>query len=336
LKPHDNICKYVVVLAETFHIGTSLHLLYLLQQNIFWFINANSVHFKEYYVSVQETQASHSSLHIYAYDDFRLYLRDRYNFLKQEHPSYTARSFACKAGFSNPGFYNDVIKGRRKLSPEARKKITSVFGLSGNEVEYFNLLVDYGQAKKENLRQEIYNRIVFRRNRSAFARLNPALSRYYQDYRYPLVYNAVMACDFRGNFEKLSVFIYPSVSSAQLQTIIEDLLKWGLVIISDNNRYLVTQRFIEPPATLREHVRQLNREWIMQAAEALMKLPAEKRHMSTMLLSITPKTCKKVAEKVEKFREEIWKMVEEDTEAPSMIMQLNLQYFPRSRKKEST
>jgi uncharacterized protein (TIGR02147 family) len=103
------------------------------------------------------------------------------------------------------------------------------------------------------------------------------------------------------------------------------------VIIQPSGRYTVTQRFVEPPATLMEQVKQLNREWILHAAEALMRLPADKRHMSTMLLSLSPEACRTIGNKIERFRQEIWDVVEQDKEEPSCVMQLNMQYFPRSK-----
>ena len=278
--------------------------------------------------------AAETNMNIYAYDDFRRFLRDRYEALKQSDKDCSARGFARMAGFSNPGFFNDVVKGRRTLSQEARKKIAQVFGLTEHEAQFFELLVEYVQAKKEAPRQELYKKILSRRNRSAFVKLHPALSRYYQDFRYPLLHNALLACDFKGDFDRLSDFVYPSVPAAELKARLDDMVEWGLVVRRESGRYTVTQRFIEPPATMMEQVRQLNREWIMHAAEALMKLPSEKRHISTMLLSTTPAACKKIAEKIETFRQEVWKIVTEDKDDPSCIMQLNLQYFPRSRKKE--
>lgn len=275
-------------------------------------------------------------LSIYAYDDFRLYLKDRYAQLQQSEKGCTAREFAKKAEFSNPGFFNDVIKGRRGLSDESRRKLAAVFGLTDNEEEYFNVLVEYGQVKNEDNRQELFKKLLSRRNRSAFAKLNPALSKYYQDFRYPLVYNALMAMDFKGDFEQLSDFIYPSIPASQLKTLVKDLCDWGLVIKQENGRYSVTQRFIEPPATLMEQVKQLNRDWILHAAEALMRLPSDKRHMSTMLLSTSPATCKAIAEKIEQFRQEIWKMIQDDASEPSCVMQLNMQYFPRSKANHAT
>lgn len=269
---------------------------------------------------------------IYKYDDFRLFIKDKYEEIRQIDPECsTARKFAHKAGFTNPGFINDVVKGKRNLSIEARKKLEKIFRLNESEVEFFKLLVEYGRSKKEEEKDKIYKKIVARRNRSAFTKLNPAISKYYQDYRYSLIYNALMSYDFRGDYNALSDFIYPPISPSILREYIEELCSWGMVIKQRSGRYTVTQRFIEPPETLREQIKQLNREWILHAADLLMKLPSDRRHVSTMLLSISPETAKKIAEKIEEFRDEIWRLVQNEPNNPSCIMQLNLQYLPRSK-----
>jgi uncharacterized protein (TIGR02147 family) len=281
----------------------------------------------------QETDKS--QVDIYAYDDFRLFLKDRYEAWKRHDEEGSVRGFARKAHFSNPGFLNDVIQGRRTLSPDSSKKIIAVFGLEEREADYFTLLIKYSRARSPSLRQEIYRRILFRRNRSGFARLNPAQSRYFQDYRYALVYNALMAIDFRGDYEQLSNFLFPPIPPSQLVKCIADLCEWGLVVRGEDARYRVTRRFIEPPPTLREHVRQLNREWIVQAADALMRLPPETRHISTMMISVSPPACREISRKIDEFRDELWQLVANDGEEPSCVMQLSLQFFPRSRKKGS-
>ncbi|MDD5675077.1 MAG: TIGR02147 family protein [Chitinivibrionales bacterium] len=275
-----------------------------------------------------------ASANIYEYDDFKAYLARRYQEKCAADPAYSCRVFAKEAGFTNPGFLNDVIKGRRKLSADAREKIVTVFALSVNEADFFRLLVAYAQEKEATKKQAIFHKLVVRRNRSMFARLNPALSHYYQDFYYPLVRAALMALDFKGNYEELAAFLSPSPPLADCKKYVRDLCAWGLVKQETSGRYVVTDRFLEPPATLKEQVRQINGTWIAHAQAALAKLPPEKRHISSMLLSVSPESARIIAEKVEKFREEIWDLVKNDPQAPACVMQLNMQYFPRSKQRE--
>jgi uncharacterized protein (TIGR02147 family) len=272
---------------------------------------------------------------IYRYDDYRGYLRDRFCARCLEDQSFSHRKFAREAGFSNPGFLNDVIKGRRKLSKAAVEKMIRGFGLSSSEADFFRLLVAYAQARTDEQKDALYRRIQTRRNRSAFARIHPAQSRYYQDTAYALIRSALMIVDFRGDYERLSRFLHPPLSVQTVKKCIRDLCDWGLVEQDAQGRYRPTSAFVEPPSTMREQVKQMNRQWIVDAVEGLASLPASRRAMSTMLLSVSSECARKINDRIESVREEIWRMVQEDERDPAVLMQLNVQYFPRSRKESS-
>lgn len=273
-------------------------------------------------------------MNIYEYDDFRLYLQHRYEQCCKADPSYTYRKFAAEASFTNPGFLNDVIKGRRKLSRDAVEKMVRAFALSEIEAEFFRLLVAYRQSKLPERQQELYRKILFRRNRSSFARLNPVQSRYYQDFRYSLVRAAIMTTGFSGDYDALGRFTIPAIPAAQVKKYVRDLCEWGMLTQQSDGRYTVTDLVVEPPEKLRDQVKQINREWIIQSIEPLMKLSPDKRHISSMLLSVSAATRKKILERIESFREEVWGLVNNDREEADSMMLLNIQYVPKSRRTE--
>ena len=279
---------------------------------------------------MQEKADRRVGMDIYRYDDYRLFLSDSFKLKVAADPSYSQRRFAREAGFSNPGFFNDVIKGRRKLSKAAVEKMVSVFALSFAEAEFFRLLVKYRHASDLQSKQETYSQIVFRRNRSAFSRLNPALSRYYQDYRYPLLRTAVMATVFRGNYEELGRFVEPPIPAFMVKKYIRDLCEWGLLVQGTDGQYRATSEFVEPPDTLCDILKQINKEWITQSIDALIRFPKDKRHISTALLSVTGKTSEIISRRIEEFREEIWELVKNDTGGADRVMQLNIQFFPKT------
>ena len=270
---------------------------------------------------------------IYQYDDYRLYLRDLYDGEKKK-DSFSCRKFAAKAGFSNPNYVNDVIKGRRKLSPDAVEKVIAVFSLVPHEADYFRLLVQYSHARRLEDKDNVYRTIVYRRSRSAFAKINPALSRYYQDYRYSLVRNAIMVLDYRGDPNRIAKFLVPTIPAKVVKKLVKDLVEWDIIIIGDDGRYRVTDTFVEPSPKLNAQVRQTNKEWLKQAQEALMKQPIDERHISSMLLSVSDKVRGEIHEKIEAFRNEIWDMVRKDSQDPDSVMLLNMQFIPKSKKRK--
>jgi uncharacterized protein (TIGR02147 family) len=132
-------------------------------------------------------------LDLYAHDDFRKVLAELYERRKDSIPGYSTRAFARDCGLANPGYLGDVVKGRRRLSEASLERMIPLFGLNPQEADFLRLLVRYGQGRRAAEREEAWRQIRSRRARSNFARLNPSLARYYQDYRYPLLRTAIEA-----------------------------------------------------------------------------------------------------------------------------------------------
>ncbi len=269
---------------------------------------------------------------IYTYDDFRVYLREAFEAKKKADSTYSYRKFAKDAGILNQGYLLDVIGGKRTLSTTMLLKMAAAFGLNEGESEFLQLLADFGQAKKDDERQAHYQEILHRRNRSRFARLSPSLTKYYQDYRYPLVRCAIEATDYRGDAEALGKWLDPPLAPAVVKKIVSDLVDWKLIVRATSGQYEVTSHFVEPPPTMGSLVRRLNREWILHAAEAPFRYPPQKRHVSTLLLMVSDDTKAAILEKIENFRHDILDLVEKDPN-PDGIMQMSLQFFPRSHGK---
>ena len=272
------------------------------------------------------------SIDIYQYEEYRKALADLWRAKCEIDPELTHRAFAKVAGFSNPGFLGDVIRGRRKLSEEAVTKMVKGFGLRGSDAEFFRLLVKHNQSKHPDDREEYWRQILQRRSRSSFVKMNPALSRYYQDFRYPLVRAALQCLEWKGDGAELGVFIDPPLAPAVAQKLAQDLVDWGLVKIDPQGVHRVTSAFVEPPATMHEQVRQLNRTWITQGAESISRFPADRRHVSTILLTVSESTRREVQRRIDRFRQEIFELLRAD-QKPDRILQLSMQFFPRSRER---
>lgn len=275
------------------------------------------------------------SVDIYLYDDFRKVLADLWAARKASQPGLTHRVFAREAGFSNPGFLGDVVAGRRKLSPAALEGMLRGFSLRGGEAEFFRLLVRHGQSKDPAERRDAWRQILARRSRAGFVRVNPALVRYYQDHRYPLVRAALQCLDWKGDAAALGAFLDPPIAPAVASRIANDLRTWGLVEVLPSGRWKPTSDFVEPPSTLGEQVRELNRTWIGHGAEAISRLPPRRRHVSSMLMSVSRETAEEVRRRIEAFRSDLFELLRADRK-PDRLLQLNIQCFPRCRDKEAT
>ena len=84
-------------------------------------------------------QNSISRPDLYRYHDYRLFLRDRIEFLKKSKPDFSLRSLATQAGLA-VGYLSMVLNDKRGLSSEAAARLMKPLGLNIQEVQYFELL----------------------------------------------------------------------------------------------------------------------------------------------------------------------------------------------------
>jgi uncharacterized protein (TIGR02147 family) len=267
---------------------------------------------------------------IYKYDDFRQWLRDAVEAIKKEDASFSYRHFAEIAEVKNPGTLLDVIQGKRALSSKVQEACVKVFGLKTVQAEFFRLLVQYHQARNITEKADFLRELQNRRAHSSFVRLNTAQVRYYEDTAYALVLSATEALDFRGDYQELASFLRPSLPLVKVKKCVRELCDWGLLRQDSSGQYLVVSRFLEPPSTLKEPVRRMNRDWILQSAEALLEIPAKERQISSSIIAVSEATRKKILDCIEKMRHEIFDLAEADTAAET-VMQLSIQYYPKSQ-----
>jgi hypothetical protein len=98
------------------------------------------------------------------YEDYRRFLKDRFDELHGLDAAFSQRMLARKAGFANPGFFNEVIKGRRKLSPAATAKMIAGLSMEPAVAECFTVMVEYNDSKDAIVRQSASQRLSAYRN----------------------------------------------------------------------------------------------------------------------------------------------------------------------------
>ena len=80
-------------------------------------------------------------MNVYAYYNYRKYLQDYYDYRKSVQRYFSYRSFAKKAGYSSSGFYLDLVRGRKSLTPQMLPKFIAALGLNEKEGRYFTLMM---------------------------------------------------------------------------------------------------------------------------------------------------------------------------------------------------
>lgn len=84
---------------------------------------------------------------VFAFSDFRTFLREHYEAMKKVDTSYSYRRFARQAGLGSPNYMKLIIDGKRNLTIANIHQFAHALKLSFDETQYFEAMVLASQAK---------------------------------------------------------------------------------------------------------------------------------------------------------------------------------------------
>jgi hypothetical protein len=101
-----------------------------------------------------------AGIDVFAYLDYRAFLRDYYLARKATARGFSYRSFSRRAGLKSPNYLKLVVDGARNLSTDMAERFGAACGLSDDEQRYFKDLVAFCQASSSADRNRHYARLT--------------------------------------------------------------------------------------------------------------------------------------------------------------------------------
>jgi uncharacterized protein (TIGR02147 family) len=268
-------------------------------------------------------------IEIYLFDDYRILLKELFDLYKLKIDHWSHRKFAELAGVRNAGILLAIIKAEKNISPKLVQACIKIFEMNDKEARFFKLLVEYDHCRDSMLKEEIWKKIQSLRVRKKFSQVQPAQIQYYSDPLYSLIISTIEVFGFSGNFLALHKQLGGRFPISRIKNCIKDLIDWEMLVKQDKGPYILKDRFIQPPTTMRESVRKMNKEWIRSAAEAIDRFSPDERHISTAILAISLENREKIMNILEQCRNEIFELVNQDDKA-EIVMQYSIQFFPHT------
>ena len=271
-------------------------------------------------------------MNVFAYYNYRKYLQDYYEYRKSVQRYFSYRSFAKKAGYTSSGFYLDLVKGRKSLTPQMVPKFIAALGLSEKEGRYFRLMVDFTHAEKPESKQAIFEQMS-----ALLPRTTKALSRqqveYYKEWYYVAVREALSVLNISDNYQDLALFLNPRISVPQAKQAIKLLSSLGLIEKENGfwrsvNKTIASGREIPPFV-----VHDFQKKMMDLGKAAVDHFSTERRNVSCTTMSVSAEGLERIIHKIDTFRKEVVDIVRSD-DKESMICELNIQFFPLSKERE--
>ncbi|MBN1308329.1 MAG: TIGR02147 family protein [Chitinispirillaceae bacterium] len=269
----------------------------------------------------------------FEYLNYRKLLKDLYEDRKAEQPFFSYRYIAQKVGFSSAGFFTNILSGKRNISPEYIFKFAEVFKLKKSETEYFELLVNFDQAK-DHSRKRFYFEKILRHKKSKIKITDAQQYEFYSSWYYTAIRELIDISPFKGDFEELAKRVSPPIKASEAKKAVELLEKIGFIRKNVDGVYEQTDTFITTGYEARSvAITNFLIEMADLAKEAIDRYSREKRDISSLTFTLSEEGFSTIQERLKSFRRELLEIVREDKnqKRQDRVYHINFHVFPLTK-----
>lgn len=270
---------------------------------------------------------------LFAYTDYRKFLRDYYEAKRASQREFTHRFISQAIGFKSTGTFAQILQGKTNMAPETVARFTRFLGLKAREAEYFELLVLFGQAKGHTEKKGYFEKIITF-PKTNLKHVDSTQYSFYEKWYYSVIREVLAFHPFQDDYRELARMLEPPIATAEAQKAIKLLEELGLIRKNEKGFYEKTDPVITSGYDTRSlAVNQFIVETLDLAKVALDNLPREERSLSALTLSLPEEGYAMVEERVRNFRRELLELAR-NCDDPKRVVQVNFQIFPVTRKPE--
>ncbi|MBF0430787.1 MAG: TIGR02147 family protein [Fibrobacteria bacterium] len=268
-----------------------------------------------------------AAVSIYDYYNYREFLRDLYKETKEQNSRFSCRYIAQKAGFSSTGFFTKIIQGKTNISFKTVLGLAKVFKLKKHETTYFELLVQYTQAKTHDEKKRHFERVLAIR-RSKVKDLDESQYALFNKWYYGAIRELLDFTLVKDDVEQLAKLLNPPITTAQAKDSLKILEQIGLIQKNPDGYYERSELAVSTGKEWSSLAITNFQKMMLNLAElSFESVPKKYRDISTLTLSISSDTFKRVQERLSACRREILEMAKNDN-FTEHVYQVNMQVFP--------
>lgn len=273
---------------------------------------------------------------VYQYLDSKEYLSDYYQAMKSKDPSFSYRSFSASLGIKAPNFLQWIIEGKRDLAEKKIFPVASIIGLKNKEVEYFYLLVKFGQSKTISEKDDYFNKLIELRKPFVISVLDEYQYKHFNNWYNEVIRVLLNMINFNPNeqyaFRRLARMLRPKITESEARSAIKKMLALGLVKKDSEGYIRQTDKIISTGDEVRSFfIKRYHEEMIDLAKASMDNFPSEERDVSGITMNVSDKCFQLIKKEIQQTRKRILELIEMDEES-DRLYQMNIQIFPIAKK----
>ncbi|MBL8027603.1 MAG: TIGR02147 family protein [Fibrobacteres bacterium] len=266
---------------------------------------------------------------IYEYSNYRKYLSDYYQYQKEAKPFFSFRYFSKRAGFQAPQMLKYVMDGQRNITDESMDKFILALNLKSKEADYFRALVHFNQAKTEKEKNRHFQLLLKFGQQTPIKTLTREQYEICQHWYYIPIKEMVSLKNFREDSVWISKRLNPSIKPAEALKALETLKKLGILKYDDSGKLIAAESLYKAEDEIQTlFVRRFHSQMIKLAEESIERIPAKKREISSVTISIPESEVSNIKALISAFEEDLLEMISKNSAQSETVYQLNFQFFP--------
>lgn len=271
---------------------------------------------------------------VFAYLDYRAFLRDAYDYGKAHAHGYSYRALARRAGFESPSYIRFVMHNKRNLSEDASPHVGRAFGLERAALRYFQCLVSFDRAKTPQAKNELLDHLSMLRRTQHTRLIDAEMFEYLSHWYYPAIREMVSQSEFKEDAKWIGQRLCPNVNTSDVKRALHLLLDLELIVRDDEGRL----RRGEPTISTGPEIGALavgnyHRQMMTLAMESIQRVPNTQRDISALTVCVPETMFEEIKQRIQAFRAQLLAVCDEASSC-ERVYQINIQLFPLTHPKE--
>ncbi len=270
---------------------------------------------------------------LYEYLDYRQYLRDFYNYKKNENANYSLAVFARKAQFPVRNYLKRVMDGERPVSSENLPKFCLGLELDPKEALFFESLVAFNQAKNPVTQNHYFSQLQKKLVRTKVSDSKELDLEYFDVFNNWYVIPLLEILEIERNiqldqydFTQISKKFYLKLSPKEIKDAFLLLVKVGLVEIDTNNnlkKAFKETRFSKNFKNIL--IRNYHNQMMDIAKSYIMDSDLNTRSLKALSLAVSKNDLNEIQNRIDQFFKDLNHEFSNKEETKTDIIQINLQ-----------
>lgn len=267
------------------------------------------------------------------YLNYRDFLRDRFQWLKENDPGFSQKRLQIDLGVASSGFIPNILAGRKNLMPTQAARIARLLELDRVESSYFEHLVLFTQARTVEEKNEFFARLMTMQS-ARLSQLSETSLTLFAKWYYVAVREIVGLTSVGEDYAKLASLMQPAIKASEAKEAIDVLAGLNLIERNTMGYWQPKESGISTGDEVRSmHLLHFQVATMDLAKRALNDIPTEERDISVLTMGLSPDAFRLAKHEIQHFRKRLAKIAMDD-QAANRVYQLNFQFFPISTELE--